>query len=296
MFESFSLTGACHYTICDNHRCSNQIIKFLNDIRDDIVQKQIPERACCEVVIYIGDRIRSYKKACEQSKGKTVTSLSRDNITSNAMKKEIDKDILDKKILDRFNINDTTKKRKNYVLSFISAIELAQNNNIKESIKKIKWIFKDEDDPQKVALSSLTKLLARYERYCHSSLLDFYNLITSLLNPSLPKVTRGAPKAFYESVSYKEIAISVNIVEDSSNHVTIHKAKGTEFNNVFVVDNKHLKKFLIKPDLDNNEEHRVIYVAMSRAINRLFIQLDELKPGEEKAMRRMYPYLIFNRI
>ena len=296
LFESFNSGDSCHYTINNNHRCSNKIIKLLNDIREDIIQESTVEKNCDEVVIYVGDRIKAYKKACEECQGGTVTSLSRDNITSNAMKKEIDNHNLNKKLLDQFNTDDSNNKRRDYILSFISAIELAQNGNIKESIKKIEWIFRNENDSKKVALFSLTKILAFYDQYCDKSLMGFYNSISNTLEPSLPKVTRGAPKIFYESVSYKEIAICINITEDSSNHVTIHKAKGAEFDAVFIVDSKYLKKFLLEPDLNSNEEHRVFYVALSRARNRLFIQLDELKPSEEKAIKHRYPYLIFDRV
>ena len=97
-------------------------------------------------------------------------------------------------------------------------------------------------------------------------------------------------------MSYNEIAICINITEDSSNHVTIHKAKGAEFDAVFIVDSKYLKKFLLEPDLNSNEEHRVFYVALSRARNRLFLQLDELKQSEEIAIKHRYPYLIFDRV
>lgn len=296
LFESFNSGDSCHYTINNNHRCSNKIIKLLNDIREDIIQESTVEKNYDEVVIYVGDRIKAYKKACEECQGGTVTSLSRDNITSNAMKKEIDNYNLNKKLLDQFNTDDSNDKRRDYILSFISAIELAQNGNIKESIKKIEWIFRNENDSKKVALFSLTKILEFYDQYCDKSLMDFYNSISNTLEPSLPKVTRGAPKIFYESVSYNEIAICINITEDSSNHVTIHKAKGAEFDAVFIVDSKYLKKFLLEPDLNSNEEHRVFYVALSRARNRLFLQLDELKQSEEMAIKHRYPYLIFDRV
>ena len=66
------------------------------------------------------------------------------------------------------------------------------------------------------------------------------------------------------------MAICVDIIEDTSNHITIHKAKGAEFKNVFVIGNKDTLSLLLKPDLMNNEEHRIFYVAMSRAKKKLF--------------------------
>ena len=69
------------------------------------------------------------------------------------------------------------------------------------------------------------------------------------------------------------MVICTNIVEDTSNHITIHKAKGAEFENVFVIGNKDTLSLLLKPDLMNDEEHRIFYVAMSRAKKKLFYNL-----------------------
>jgi len=68
------------------------------------------------------------------------------------------------------------------------------------------------------------------------------------------------------------MAICVNIIEDTSDHITIHKAKGAEFKNVLVIGNKYTLNLLLQPNISNNEEQRIFYVAMSRAKNKLFIQ------------------------
>lgn len=44
---------------------------------------------------------------------------------------------------------------------------------------------------------------------------------------------------------------------------------------------------LLKPDL-TDEEHRIVYVAMSRAKKRLFIQLNDLTPVDEKKLKKKY--------
>jgi len=296
LFESYNLNDSCKYTISNNHRSSEQIIRLLNDIRDDIIQEAKTVKNYDDVVIFVGDRSKGYQVACEQCKGELVTSLSRENVTSNAMKKEVDKNKIDKKMLERFYMDDSNNKRRDCILSFVDAIEHANNGNFKEAIKKIEWIFRDEDNPKNMAISSLVKVLTNHEKYCNSSLIEFFNLFDTLLHIDLPKVTRGAPKIFYDEVTYKEIAICLNVAEDSSNHITIHKAKGSEFDNVFMVNCKHSVDFLINPDLSGNEEHRVLYVGLSRAKNRLFIHLDDLKQNEEKLIRTNYPYLILKRL
>lgn len=84
------------------------------------------------------------------------------------------------------------------------------------------------------------------------------------------------------------MAICVDIIEDTSNHITIHKAKGAEFKNVFVIGNKDTLSLLLKPDLMNDEEHRIFYVAMSRAKKKLFLQFDYLDINEQKKIKERY--------
>ena len=84
------------------------------------------------------------------------------------------------------------------------------------------------------------------------------------------------------------MAVCVNIVEDISNHITIHKAKGAEYENVFVVGNSNFLDFLMNPDIAKNEEHRVFYVALSRAKKRLFLFLDELSLSDENYIGEKY--------
>jgi len=45
---------------------------------------------------------------------------------------------------------------------------------------------------------------------------------------------------------------------------------------MLVVDKEADLSFLFSPNLDNNEDHRVFYVAISRAKNRLFISTPTL--------------------
>lgn len=85
----------------------------------------------------------------------------------------------------------------------------------------------------------------------------------------------------------------MNIPEDTSAHITIHKSKGAQFRNVFVVGNDKVKKALLEPKLGTDEEHRIAYVAFSRAQNRLFIQFDAevISPEDEKKLSEKFNML-----
>jgi DNA helicase-2/ATP-dependent DNA helicase PcrA len=296
LFDSFEVNENNVYTINDNHRSTNQIVQFLNNIRGDISQNLCKNIDDIEPIIYVGNRNDAYSKAYELCCGETVVSLSRDNISSNAMKKVIEGNNVNRKLLERFLEKDGTGKRRASIVAFIQSIELAVNGRYKEAIKNIEWIFRDEDNPRKTALFSLTTMLKIYNEYCDDTLMKFYQLISSKLNINLSGFREGAAKDFYENTLYKNLAICINIVEDISNHITIHKAKGAEYENVILIDNKDIKDFLLNPDLHNNEEHRIIYVAMSRARRRLFIQMEELSDMEEKRVFEKFSYLSIERL
>lgn len=294
-FTNFQIEPSNLHTIIENHRSSNQIIKFLNGVRKDIEQKPCRNINDINVTLIIGERNLAYSTAKQICNDEELVSLSRDNITSNAMKSEVEGNDLDKKLLDNYAEHDSNSDRRNYISSYIQAVELAINSKYKEGIKKIEWIYRKESNPKKQAISSLAILLKKYDEYRNGTLMDFYNILCNSLNFSLSKFKGGSIKEFYENNLYRKMAICVNVIEDTSNHITIHKAKGAEYTNVFVIGNKDMLNLLLKPDLENNEEHRVFYVAMSRAKKKLFIQLDNLEDGDEKKLKNKYS-ITLNRI
>lgn len=294
-FDNFQVESSNLHTITENHRSSNQIIQFLNSIRKDIEQDYCENVDDINVTLIIGERNLAYCTAKQMCENELLTSLSRDNLTSNAMKAEIEGNEFDKFLLKNYDEHDSNSDRRNYIGSFIQAIELTKNTKYKEAIKKVEWIYKRGINSKKQALSNLIILLKKYDEYSNGTLMDFYNVLCSSLNLSLSRFKGGSIKEFYEKTSYRKMAICVNIIEDSSNHVTIHKAKGAEYENVFVIGNQDMLNLLLKPDLENNEEHRVFYVAMSRAKKKLFIQIENLKDTEEKSLKDKYVITI-NRI
>lgn len=104
----------------------------------------------------------------------------------------------------------------------------------------------------------------------------------------LPKISSGRPKDFYDSTNYKSLALCVNIVEDTSNNITIHKSKGAEFENVLLVlDDEKKLNFITTPDLKRLEEHRLQYVAVSRVIRNLFITVPELSSAKAELIENL---------
>ena len=122
----------------------------------------------------------------------------------------------------------------------------------------------------------MTLLVSRYHEYSNGSLLDYHAFVSANIKV-VSALRTGGIQDFYRNNTYKQLAVWVNIIEDNSLHRTIHKSKGDEFDNVMLVIDKEADlSFLFSPNLDDNEDHRVFYVAMSRAKNRVFISTPTL--------------------
>lgn len=139
----------------------------------------------------------------------------------------------------------------------------------------------------------LVLLIHKYREYSNGSLLEYHTFI----NTQIKKITgfrKGAILDFYTNHTYQQLAVCVNIVEDNSLHRTIHKSKGDEFDNVILIlDEEKDLNFLFAPDLDRKEEHRVFYVAMSRAKHNLFISTPSLSSSNRNKLALM-PLKIFD--
>jgi len=296
-FHSFNLTGIEDYEIVENRRSTNEIISLLNNVRKDIIQ--IPHRNIKgeRSVIIVGPMNNALEKAYELCGSNNVFSLSRDNITSNSMKRDINGIGLDRDIIDKLRAVDSNPDRKRCIIAFLKSIEYAREKKYKDAIKELESVFHDSNDKQKgkkEALKYLYIMLSKYDEYRNGYLYDFYSIIKrDIRNDIANLVNRGGIKPFYEQHTYQEFAICINIPEDISHHKTIHKAKGDEFENVLLVLKNEIDlKFILNPDIqtpDNaGEEQRINYVAISRTIDRLFISVPTLQQINQTKMESRF--------
>ena len=279
-FQTFSLPSINEYILSENRRSSNEIIDTLNDVRKDISQVKFRNISILKPVIFIGDMtlaLRAAKIKCENEK---VYTLSRLNITSNAMKAEINSSTLDYKLLEKLREIDSNPQRSNLIHSCIKAIAYAKENKFKDAINALEKHFhykRDKSRGKKKALKYITLFMEKFAEYEDKSLIDFAAFIRTNLVSDLSNFRKGEIKDFYEENTFKQLYLCVSIPEDISLHKTIHKAKGDEFDNVLLVLKEESDiNFLIERNLLSNEEHRIYYVAISRAKNRLFISVPTL--------------------
>lgn len=293
-FQIFSLPKMKEYILNENHRSSNEIIDALNSIRKDIIQVKIRDICIAKPIIYIGDMTLALRAAKTKCNNEKIYTLSRNNITSNAMKAEINGSGLDNKLLDKLKEIDSNTKRSNLIYSSIKAIAYGKENKFKDAIKEFEKLFNYRTDKikgKRKALKYITLLLDKYSEFENGTLLEFADFVRTNLNAELTKFSKGAIKDFYENNEIKKLLLCVSIPEDMSLHKTIHKAKGDEFENVLLVlkDEKDIE-FILQQDLLSNEEHRINYVAISRAKNRLFISVPSLSTASQTNLQTYYEF------
>lgn len=271
--HSFNLINMQEYEIANNKRSTIEIVSFLNSLRTDIIQHPDSQRNLSNPQLFIGDMSLCVQRASSICVYEKLNTLSRNNITSNALKIQIGAQGLDMYLFDKLSV-DGTSERRNLLSRSVKAIELTRENKLKDAIKEIRKSFIDEGDSVSRSLKYLSDLLREYDNFKDLTLTNFVDVIRRLSNKNVARLMRGNAKNFYDTYSYKQLALCVSIPEDMSLHKTIHKSKGDEFDNVLLVlDSEKDLDFILNPDLVSNEEHRINYVAVSRAKNRLFISV-----------------------
>ncbi len=282
-FEAFSLEGIKDYRINNNRRSTKQIIGFLNHIRPDFKQLGQDSFTGSKPVIYIGERLDVLKAINDTLSEEGLVTLSYKNITANALKKDIEGIDLNERLLKDLREVDNSNRTK-LIIPCIKAVELCRENKIKEALKELKKYFGRSEQGKKDALKLLLLINSKYDEYCFGPLMTFYNLLKAESGiEKLSNFKAGRPKNFYDDTNYQDLALCVNIAEDTSNNITIHKSKGAEFKNVLLVlDNQNELDFIICPKLDQDEKHRLRYVAASRAIKNLFITVPEINETKAK--------------
>ncbi|GFZ94132.1 DNA helicase [Paenibacillus marchantiophytorum] len=301
-FDNYILSGMVSYKMEDNHRSSENIINLLNGIRKDIVQRSPDLKEGNLPSIIVGQPLQALKHIQDIVGEEQVTTLSYSNLMANSMRNNTDYEDGQKWMLIEDAYIDSNPDRRKIFISMIKAIEYARLSHYKEAIKELSRHLRMSDDynGQKTSLIVIKMMLDEYHEYSNRPLWIFYEKLLGLAHFKFPKIreskdekTASEIEIFYKNTLYSNIALNVKIAEDDSLHRTIHKAKGSEFDNVLVIvkgrdgykyNEERDLGFLLNPDIDGNEDHRVNYVACSRAKKKLFINLPEISETAKKKL------------
>lgn len=269
-FDNFSVPGMQEYEIRGNRRSTKQIIELLNIVRTDFSQEWLNGSEGMVPELLVGDMLNCYQKSVEKSGTDEIQSLAFQNVLANSMRKkngvrEIEK-ILDKDF-------DSNSGRQIVIKALIKAVEYKRMNDLRNAWHQLDIVNRDRS----LTIVILRRLLDGYKEYKDGSLMDFYNFLVNDLNLKITKIIGKTIKDFYMTHTYADAALGVKYGDSNNKHKTIHKSKGEEYDNVFVILKEEEDiEFLLSPDLNVNNTHRVYYVATSRAIKRLFINVPTL--------------------
>ncbi len=271
-FDNFTVPGMQEYEIRGNKRSTKQIIDLLNIVRTDFSQDWLNGSEGMMPELLVGDMLNCYQQSIEKSGTDEIQSLAFQNVLANSMRKKNGVREV-KKILEMDF--DSNANRQIVIKALIKAVEYARMNDLRNAWYQLDIINRDRS----ITIVALRHLLDGYKDYKDGSLMDFYNFITNDLRIKIPRITGKAIKDFYENHTYIDAALGVKYGDSNNKHKTIHKSKGEEYDNVFVILKEEDDiEFLLSPDLNRNNVHRVYYVATSRAIKRLFINVPTLSP------------------
>ena len=169
-FVSFTLDGFRNYTIRDNRRSTNEIIDLLNVIRTEFQQHPIRNEHGMKPLLLVGELMACYDEA-QRIATDEVHALSYRNIEANILKQRVNAHVQDSKILNQ--ITDSNSERKEFVTTWIKAIEHAKNKQFGAAFKMLETIGVSDLD----AYISVKEALDDYDRYCDGSLKDFFDYL-----------------------------------------------------------------------------------------------------------------------
>lgn len=284
----FALPDMDHYQIEGNHRSTGKIVQLLNKLRSDLQQTANRATEGEPVYLLVGDKIQALERAKSMLAGEPLYCLSRDNVTNNKVKKGVDSHHPVRNLLEQLEGADSNLDRQRSVIAALKAVEYAQTGFFKDALKALRQFASirslPEKEKKKAVLVILKKLLDGIAEYENGTAADLIQFIVNNKLCKLAKLSKGAAASFYTTTLYKDLSVAVKSLDETGLFRTIHKAKGEEFNNVLlIVDQEERGKFqekeelafLCVPDL-TNEEHRIKYVGLSRAKQRLFIAIPSL--------------------
>ena len=269
-FDSFTVPEMQEYEIRGNRRSTKQIIDLLNIVRTDFSQDWLNGSEGMMPELLVGDMLNCYQQCIEKSGTDEIQSLAFQNVLADLMRNKKGAHNVEKILEIDF---DSNAMRQMMIKTLIKAVEYTRMNDLRNAWHQLDII--DRDRTKTIVI--LRRLLDGYKNYKDGSLMDFYNFLVNDLEIKMTQITGRDLKEFYEKHTYADAAVGVRYGDSNDKHKTIHKSKGEEYENVFVVlkEEKDLE-FLLSPDLNGNNAHRVYYVAASRAIKRLFINVPTL--------------------
>ena len=290
-FLSFSLPDYLDVTMCHNRRSTRRIISILDHLRSDgLRQHCFRELDGQPVTVYIGDVDRSLVAIrADLPPDAVLHVLTRKNKDANRVRSALSPGTVE----PWESFYDADDERARFMEHVIAATELAKRGQYalahreaariigrKGRVRKPLKCDTDVSDVHRkgIAVTVLQEFLTNHATIFAGTLLQAYVRCGACITVAYPAVTLTAAKAgkfktFAEATPYAHLSGSVRLQEEVRHVRTIHKAKGSEGDNIAVYfeDADRVRHITQPSTAPADEEKRLTYVALSRARDRLFL-------------------------
>ncbi|WP_420551986.1 UvrD-helicase domain-containing protein [Tenacibaculum aiptasiae] len=306
-FQNFTLPNIQNFKKSKNYRSSITIIDFLKELRDDIVQ--IPKKTALKgepIKVLVSTKEFAIKLVNELDSD-DFAILCRWNKEVNQLKNGLKK-VEGTNLISQLYAEDSNHKRPTFIHSLIKAYDFNDSFEFKDAIKEITKHLHSSDLMNLEKRKFVIEIIDYLKDNLNSSIENIYKYLQpklkkhSVMIPGLKKAKSIHKKSFKDFIPFLSKQTKV-----SSKIRTIHQAKGDEFKNVLIcLDDKTnkngsvskkletiLNDYIFKAknnitlDTDIGEETRLIYVACSRAKERLFINIPRLSREDEVKMIKL---------
>jgi len=320
-FMAFSLPNQLNFKITQNRRSSPSIVKILNFIRKNDSLEQMPIREGKNYPVmfmeYNDDDITElieifHRERENKNLNNDYCVLARYNDTVKILKNA--------KILNVWNtfFETDSSKRDKFIRNIILARQFGKEGRYEVAVKQMMKVFTTGRNKllkspfrqgqtitsmQKRSLAvSLLEYIMNYPNSIENiSLYNYYNDLSLFLSKAGFKIMnygRGKAKDFAETTMMSDLINDLKMPEEKSSKIrTMHKAKGAEFESVLVfLDKIELLELLLSPDINSNEDEiRILYVALSRAKDFLFIATPPLTANQRNRLEELGMKLVSKR-
>lgn len=287
-FHEFRLTGHRTYQIHGNRRSTGAIVTFLNRVRcDELAQDPIRPDPGIPPTVYTGDLADALTHArATSTHAPTMLVLARNH--KGVVRARQPYGCLAGDPWDVIEAADVNRFR--FLQQLASSVDLAQRRFYDIAIQRLVQVISSRRrfrDPlhydgevhivrrRSVALSLLQCMISRHDQFLTYTVLDVYKALeaqvaTHLTGLKLTAAIRGKFCDAASACNYADLVRCLKTSEETSLIRTIHQAKGSEARAVFVVLDEGAADHIVSPSA-GQEEHRITYVALSRARDELFI-------------------------
>lgn len=317
-FIDFHVDNQVQYLIQQNRRSGQNIVQFLNILRDDtLTQTSLNKELDDHIFIYqykegIKEEIDDIKQSFDAKRAELnlqddFSFLAYQHKHINLLKSSIDDE---EKLWNTLHLLDGDryvllyKIFKAYRLYQEGMLDLAFNEVIStlrlKSNKTLVEPFKSSISDyhrRSVALEMMQFTIKWIENYAEKGVLkNFYNELSEHLlskhSIKLPKITRGDFNSFASECVVKALIEQVKMNDVKVDyHRTIHGVKGAEFESVLVY--LESANHLVKPDINaDSDSTRILYVSCSRPKRMLFIAIPEISEMDKKNVVDKYGNII----